>query len=257
MESASKSYVQGIWQRFSYLATWLPNTRLQLGDIGVQEGEEFRRVTSLADLGVTFKVRSGADRVDFTYTSQSGVTIRTNAKGEVGVGTALPGAQAGISIEFGEAGAFLFQAMGCSVDEIEDKAAVGRAAIALFQQGQWQPQWRLVDTLVKADSATIVVSNSQNAALELSAKVPVTVADLANAEAGLAVNAQRGDVIRFIAARGLSPLFKLSRVKQSLLQRWFGGGGPITFGGPKAGVERDEEAAAPPENPLEEVGPVA
>lgn len=253
MEAASKSYVKGIWQRFSYLATWLPNTRLQLGDVGVQDGQAFRRVTSLKDLGIAFQVRTGADRVDFTYTSQSGVTIQAKAQGQVAAGSPLASAQAGISIEFGEAGAFLFQAVGCSIDEIEDKAAVGRAAIALFQQGQWEPDWAVVDTLVKADSATIVVSNSQDAGLDLSADVPVTIGDLAKADAGLAVKAQRGDVVRFIAARGLAPLFKLSRVQRPLLTRWFGGGGRITFGGPA--VRTDDAPAPEAGNPLEQVGP--
>jgi hypothetical protein len=187
-------------------------------------------MTTLKDLKIPFKVRTGSSSGDFTYTSKSGVSMKTKAEGQVAVGTTLPVAQAGISIEFSEEGAFLFQAVGCSVDEIEDKVALGRAIIGLIGKGTWDGDWGVVDTLVRAKSATIVVSNSHSAAIELTAKAPIAVANLANLTTGLSVNVQKGDMIRFIAAKGLAPLFNLSRAKLSLLDRLFGLSRPITFG---------------------------
>jgi hypothetical protein len=193
-------------------------------------------MTTLKDLKVPFKVRAGSSSGDFTYTSKSGVNIKTKAEGQVAVGTTLPVAQAGISIEFSEEGAFLFQAVGCSVDEIEDKVALGRAIISLIGKDIWDGDWGVVDTLVRAKSATIVVSNSHTAALELTAKAPLAVTNLANLDTGLSVNFQKGDMIRFIAAQGLAPLFKLSRAKRSLLERLFGLSRPLTFGKPAPAV---------------------
>ena len=231
MSKASKLYLKEIYQRFSYLAVWLPNTNLNLGDVGVQDADEFKMMTTLNNLGVPFVVRTSETPVDFTYTSHSGVTLKTKAEGEVAAGTMLPEAQAGISLQFGKEGAFLFQAVGCYVDEIEDKVTLGQAVIEMLKEGTWDSSWGVIDTLVRADSATIVVSNSQSAALELTAKAPVAVTNLANLEAGLSVNLQRGEIIRFIAAKGLAPLFRLSRVKQSLLSTLLGRSAPITFGG--------------------------
>jgi hypothetical protein len=231
MAAASKMYVKGMFQRFSYLAAWLPNTTLRLGDVGLQRGQEFKQMTTLGDLGISFRVRTGASPVDFTYTSQSGVSVKPKVAAQAGAGAMLPSAQAGISIEFSEDGAFLFHAVGCSVDEIEDKEALGRAVIAAIKAGNWNSDWGVVDTLVRADSATIVVSNSHKAALELSAKAPVAPANLASLDAGLSVSSQSGDIIQFIAAKGLAPLFRLSRAKQSLLASLLGSSGAITFGG--------------------------
>ena len=245
MSEAGTLYVKGIYDRFSYLATWLPNTSLVLGDVGFQEGGYFKRMTTLKELGIPFKVRSGKKPVDFTYTSQSGITFQTKAAGEVAAGTTLPLGQAGIVIEFNESGAFLFQAIGCRVNEIEDKEKLGQAIIQMYREKTWDGGWSVVDTLVKADSVTIVVSNSQQASLELSAKTPLAITNLANVEAGLTVNSQQGDMVRFLAAKGLMPLFKLSRIKKSLLASLLVGPRPIYFGGKS--VREDVFEAVEPE----------
>jgi hypothetical protein len=65
------------------------------------------------------------------------------------------------------------------------------------------------------------------------------------------ISAQRGDVIRFIAAKGLTPLFKISRVKKSLLASVFGGSKPITFGG----VADTRSSRDPTEDVFEHVAP--
>src|SRR5258707_15241160 len=102
----------------------------------------------------------------------------------------------------------------------------------------WEPGWAVIDTLVHANSATIVVSNSDSAALDLTAKVPVTLANLANLDTGLSAKSQSGEMIQFIAAKGLTPMFGLSRVKQSFLSKVLGDSSGITFGG----ISTDEAA---------------
>ncbi|MDB5968523.1 MAG: hypothetical protein JWQ90_973 [Hydrocarboniphaga sp.] len=231
MANAAKAYLQGLNDKFSYLGTWLPNGNRRLGDVGVQKGEEWKRVTSLRDLGITFTVRPGTQTIDFTHTSHSGVKLRSKLGGELkAAGATL--AEAGIAIEFSEEGSFVFQAASCRTDEIEDQVSLGEALIKLFEQGRWEREWSVIDTLVIAKSATIIVSNSKASMLELDAKTPLQLANLADASAGISVVSQSGDVTRFIAAEGLTPLFKLSRLRKSLLGSLLGAAKPITFGGP-------------------------
>ena len=231
MAGVSKLYVNEMYDRFTYLAAWLPNSKLKLGDVGIQDGGAFKRMTTLKKLGVPFNVRVGKNPVDFSYTSQSGISVKAKLAGELAAGTTLPLGKAGIVVEFSKEGAFLFQAVGCLVDEFEDRAAVGKTIIKLHAKKGWDPAWSVVDTLVKVNRATILVSNSHNAKLELTANSPVAIASIANAEVGLAVNSQQGDIVRFLAAKGLTPLFKLSRLKKSLLATLLGSGQVIRFGG--------------------------
>jgi hypothetical protein len=59
-------------------------------------------------------------------------------------------------------------------------------------------------------------------------------------------------MIQFIAAKGLTPMFGLSRVKQSLISKFLGDSSGITFGGASA----DEAAeTSTDETVLESVAP--
>ena len=251
MASVGKLYVDGIYARFSYLATWLPNSNLKLGDVGVHQGAEFKQMTTLKDLAIPFRVRKGVNSVDFSCTSESGVTVKTKVAGEAIAGTALPLGSVGMSIQFSRQGAFLFHAAQCIADEIDDKAALGQAVISLVKSGRWEPGWAVIDTVVRAGTATIVVSNSGSAGLDLTVKTPEALANLANLEGGFSVASQSGDILQFIAAKGLAPLFRLSRVKQSLVSRLLGRTSAITFGGPTL----DEDPVVSDEEPFESVAP--
>jgi len=189
-------------------------------------------MTTLKELGVPFITRQGAAPLDFSYTSASGVALQIKAKGEAAASTTLPVAKAGVEVKFSKQGAFVFQATGNRIHEIENKATVGRAVIRLYEQGRWEADWAVVDTIVEAGAATILVANSAGAALELAADAPLEATDLVRLDIGLAVNSQSGDIIRFVAAQGLTPMFKLSRVKSSLLARLLGRSKAIVFGGP-------------------------
>jgi hypothetical protein len=251
MAAANKLYVQGIYKRFGYWGTWLPNMRLALGDIGIQQAGVFKRLTSMRKLKLSFKTRVGKKPVDFTHTSESGITLRAKAAGEVVAGMTLPLDQAGIQVEFSRQGAFLFQAIGCFIDEIENRNELGQSIIKLQRNGTWQPDWAVVDGLVRADTVTIVVSNSKRASLELTTKTPPQIGNIANVDIGLRVRVQRGDMERFLAAKGLSPLFTLTRIRKSLVDKLMGRPGQIYFGGEVQGEEADWDVleAVEPEFP--------
>jgi len=222
MTGVGELYLKEIHRQFSYLATWLPNTHLELGDVGLLRGDTFVRETTLGDLGIPFTVRDGGAPVNFTWTSKSGISVETKAAGQAAVGTTIPLAQAGVSVKFSREGAFLFQAVGCLEDSIDNRPTLETHIKNLLLKNRWNRDWTVVDTLVRADRATIIVSNSGDASLDLTAEVPVAPANLTNVSAGFAVNRTRGAVIHFIAAEGLAPLFRLSRVKQSIIQRLLG-----------------------------------
>jgi hypothetical protein len=215
MADVGKLYAKELHHASTYVAAWLPNINVKLGDVGQLKGELFSVETTLDMLGIPFTVRKGAKPVDFDY--KSGISVKVKAAGNVAAGTTLPQAKAGISIQFDKEGAFLFQAAGCMVDQIENKAAVGNGVRELLEKKKWQPDWVVVDTVVRVDVATIFVSNSRSAALDLTAETAVTAANLADLKAGLSMNYQRGEVFRFIASEGLTPLFMLSGLKQSII----------------------------------------
>ena len=130
------------------------------------------------------------------------------------------------------------------MDSIDNKPKLETDIKNLLRQNRWNRDWTVVDTLVRAGRATIIVSDSGDASLDLTAEVPVTPANLTNVNAGLSVIHQRGAVIKFIAEDGLAPLFKLSRVKPSMFQRLRGtknGGFYRELGGDRGPSSQPEE----------------
>src|SRR5262245_38305820 len=99
MANVSDNYVKLLYQRYKHFAAWLPNTKVQLGDVGVVVGKYFKQVTTLKQLGVVFKTRIGDKPLTFNDDLTAGLHVQAKAAGEAAAGTALPLAQAGVSIE--------------------------------------------------------------------------------------------------------------------------------------------------------------
>jgi hypothetical protein len=221
MEGVNRSYAREMNERFGYLAAWLPNTQFRLGDVGALRGHIFEPSATLSELGVAVEVRDDPNAIDLDYTSSDSVAIELKASGEAaGEAKAAPALSGKISVAFKAADAVVFQASSCRVSRIANLSAVAEAVIALFEKGQWAADRVIVTEVVKARAATILISNSRDAHIDLSvqggaaAGIPV----LADANAGLAVTRAVGIGTRIIASQGLTPLFKARGVKQT----WFG-----------------------------------
>jgi hypothetical protein len=236
---ANDQYLRGIFDKFGYLATWLPNKSVKLGDVGEKRGREFDRRTSLDNLSIDFNVRQGDRIAQMSHSSSSGVSVSFKAAGEAAMGT-LPVDKAGAVVEFGRDGAFVFEANNCVVFEIDDKVELGREVIRRYLSGDWDKNWSVIDQIVKVDRATILVSNHGNARLELSATkdLKAGAVDLAKADAGLSATFKSGDITQFLAEENLNPMFRLSRIKRSLFD-WFTGKEP-TFEGVRRADFGDE-----------------
>ncbi|HKD04913.1 MAG TPA: hypothetical protein VKB79_03330 [Bryobacteraceae bacterium] len=238
MASPSDAYIKGIRAKFSYWATWLPSADVRIGDIGIFRGGYFQRQTSLKELGVMFSDRQSHAPLDFRHASQSSVSTANHASANPIALPEVPIGHASLDIHFNSSGSFIFHAQGCIVHEIENLGPVGNQLVNLIQSNQWQHSWTLVVSTVKAESATILISNSGDSKMQLSAATSGVVSNLADIDAGLQIRSQAGDITHFVAVRGLSPLFKVARVKRSILDRLLGRKPRVLFRG--AGSPSDQ-----------------
>lgn len=232
MSGPSDTYVNEMRDRFSYFATWLPNSPLRLGDVGLVEFGYFKQQTSLEELNIEISKRISDQTIDFVHTSRSGLSMESKTSARAKAGTDLPLANASIHIGFTDAGAFLFHAMSCSEYSIDNLAKLGERILQLIKEGKWRSEWRVIMSLLHAESATILVANSAGSKIELIAKTGRAVSNLADTQAGLSMKSQSGDVTQFICQKGLTPLYRPAQVKQSVLDRVLGRRSPIMFKGP-------------------------
>jgi hypothetical protein len=241
MPTPADLYIDGIKKKLkNHWATWLPNEKLKLGDVGVLDGRLFTRVTSLAALTIAFQERPDTDATPIDYVSESGVTMYFKAAGEASTDMpSVPQAKAGIGVDFSAAGAFVFKAPQSFEPTVENIVQLEKDIIGAYKAGRWKSEWAVIVRLVQTPLATIIISNSSASKVELSAEGDVaagTTVDLGSANLEFGVRTQRGDVIKFIQAKNLTPLFQLARVKS---KPWYN-----PFGNPSFAIKAARSHAA-------------
>jgi hypothetical protein len=230
MSSPASTYVRGIHHKFTSYAAWPPNQARRLGDVGRMVDGQFQLLSTLKRLGFDdFEERKGSKGSDLSHSSGSSVSIQLKAKGETLPGSSIPQAKAGALVEFSASGAFVFQMVGPVVHEIEDQVRLADRILELYRkvndgERAWKDDWCVITELQTADKVTILVSSSGSSKVELSADgIPAGQAPLASVGGALSVVSQKGEVTSVLAESGLTPLFRVSRVKRSLLDQVFGG----------------------------------
>ncbi len=212
-------YTKGIKTKLAnYWAAWLPSTRFAIGDIGILNGYLFEKVGTLADLKLKYYAEPENSPSQLDISSESGVAVSFKAAGETNPSFAhIATADAGLKIEFGSQGAFIVQAPETFESEVGDRPNLQRQIIGAFTRGVWDKDWLVITRVVRATSATVLISKSSNASLELTAKANLAgaVAALGAANAGIAVKHQQGDTISMIGGQNVTPFFQLGRLKTS------------------------------------------
>jgi hypothetical protein len=226
MSTPAELYANGIKKKFAnYFAAWLPGEKLRLGDVGVINNNLFTRITSLDHLGVNFSERSDESSTPIDYVSESGVSVFFKTSGEINPSLPnVPEASAGVGVEFSCKGAFIIKAPSSHEPSIEDLAQLEKDLIRLYAKEQWQFEWVVITRLIQTPSASIIISNSSNSKVEFSVdgNIPLANLDLGNVNLNFGLKSQTGDVVKFIGAQNLTPLFKVAKIKS----KWFGLGKP-------------------------------
>jgi hypothetical protein len=121
-----------------------------------------------------------------------------------------------VQVLFKHSDAVLFQASNCQISSIANLQTVANEIIARFRQGKWAFGEVVITELVTARAATILISNGQNARIDLAIKAQASAnkATLLDTEAKIDVARASGIGTRIVAAAGLTPLFKANGIKK-------------------------------------------
>lgn len=213
MASPVKLYQEEMHENLGFFPTWFPGDLMEIGDLGILDGGRFRKMSSLKELEIPFTTTSGTSKQDVQYTSTKGTTIKPSA------GASVPGiAKAEIAINFSRAGAFVFHATGLKPHQIENRSAVAEAIVAAYKRNLWNKEWLLVESLHRAQLATIIVSQDSDAGIVLAANVnaPLVAISLADPKIGLSVSSVNGKIVHLVSAREIRPLYSCLRLRD-----WF------------------------------------
>ena len=214
MKATVKRYTDELHRQFHYYATWLPTSPVELGSIGTFDNNEFTRTSHLHDRGIEYETYDTPGKSDLDYSSEGGVTISPKFSGKVpAAGSVLSQVDAGFTVNFSKKNAIVFRAKGTVCTSIKDQVKLGRDIKKKYEEGKWDKRWVVITELVKADSATILISSSVDGKVELKANANVGAKklDIADVSLELGIAFEKNIETKIVAEQGITPLFKVRR----------------------------------------------
>lgn len=228
MSSAARDYTSEVTRRIGYMGAWLPDAPIHVGDIGTpDEYNVFVAMSSLEHLGIAFRVelsdapKEHADR-GIGFTSEGGVDTSLKLAGSSTVLIPhVPLHKAGVGFHFNRAHAVVFRADGLQHARLADEIRLLGDIRALVDTGNWDPKWTIVTQVVHAQSTTVVVAGSSDAAAEVSLEggVGAGALELLSAGAGAQWAHRHHLAVDFLGRANLTPLFRAKRLKKRLFRK--------------------------------------
>jgi hypothetical protein len=122
-------------------------------------------------------------------------------------------------VEFGSSGAYVLKAPESYEPRLANLARLEDEIRARSAAGTWRKEWVVVSRIVRTPRASILVSRSSNARLELTAGASVAAghtARLGDAGASFEITSESGQVFNFLEASDVTPLFQLVGLRRRL-----------------------------------------
>ncbi|GHT79760.1 hypothetical protein AGMMS50262_23820 [Bacteroidia bacterium] len=226
MRSIAELYTDAMRQKYGMVyAAWKLGNHYELGDYGFLNDNVFERQGNVKQLGFDFEILKDPNPSDENYKSTGVNKNKITADGSTVV-AANANAAVGFSIEFSNANTVFYEAMNVRTNKIDDVAKLGAEIKRIYSSGnegengvKWDKKFAVITELDVADSATIILSNTQNAKIELRANANISVAQLniADPKCGWDRTSETGLESYIIANEGATPLFKLMGLKKRFL----------------------------------------
>ncbi|HEY0036343.1 MAG TPA: hypothetical protein VGB66_06620, partial [Longimicrobium sp.] len=149
------------------------------------------------------------------------VTLKLASQVSTGA-PSIPQANAGVVVEFGRQGAYVIKAGTSYEPRLANVARLEDEILARLKAGSWKKEWVVVSQLVKTPNASILVSQTSNAKVEITAQGDATVGQavkLGDVKFSFGITSESGKVYNFLDAENITPLFQLVGVKRRFLGR--------------------------------------
>jgi len=208
--STNQTYTRELRDNLNYTATWLPNLKLSLGDVGVLSKYEFTYRTNLENLDIPFEEGKAGSVATYSYVSSDSVKRDIKFAGKAPIaGSVLADVDAGITFKFSREDAVVFLATSCTVRTIRNQEPIRKAILKAYNDGAWERDYVVVTELVSAASTTVIISEGSAGQFELRAKagmIPTFEAINTEGNFSLVYEAQIG--FNCLASAGMTPLFR-------------------------------------------------
>ena len=217
--NAAAHYLQEIQKKsVGYRPTWEPNKTLQIGDVGKLEDGVFIKWNSLEKMGIPLDVQKDEREGSvFDLTTENGVSVHAKAAGKVDPKIpALGEMDAGFGVEFKRQNAILFKVEGYLTHQINNLGEIAAEVLNRYKSGDWDEDLVIINELIEAKKATIMMSSEGGVTIGLKAKGNAGGEALSIADADLDSGASSSGklAINITGAAGITPLYRAVGIKK-------------------------------------------
>jgi len=207
IDRALKQLLKGIYARTRYNMNWLPNTPLDIGDIGLFQDNVFekRRALALEESGLV-ESKCTELAIDFTSGAEIGVVTKASADAP-GLAVVADGS---VRITFGSQGGVMVKIRGNKIKSVVDFSKLKGQLLHLKRHHQFDRADTIVTEVIVAEVTSVLLASEKDAGIVLAAKSGMPLDDLWRPEAAACVSVRnaKGMACQIVSERNLVPLYK-------------------------------------------------
>lgn len=209
MKNLNKIYFRSTKNILDRYPNWPIIRNIDLGLIGFYHGRnaDFQWVTSLEELGISFKTRSSESSMNELYTSMDSVSVKFEASEKMSSSKA--------KFKFGKKNKIALQGHKMFHQQIEI-SDLNKSLIEKINEGlKWNYKWIILSEIWVADGFTTLISGSQNGICEISTLKNTDKGDvfnIANVTLGLNLSNFSNMAYQGVAEQNVKPYLQILKL---------------------------------------------
>ena len=217
MSTIMQNYLQQVQKNLGYRATWEPHRPMKVGTYGKIHQGIFSAYGHIDDLNIVYSVDKLKTSNQLTYKSEEKGSYTLKAKGEINpLFQKISTDEAGLLIIFKKDNSIVFKIQDITYFTLENKAEIAEKLHNLSLVNKWDASYLMITETLQSEKTSILLSKKKNSEVEIKyengGNTGIVDIDLFGE-----IIRSKGMSLQFTTSSDSTPLFKLSRLKATVL----------------------------------------
>jgi hypothetical protein len=217
MSTIMQNYLQQVQKNLGYRATWEPHRPMKVGTYGKIHQGIFSAYGHIDDLNITHTVDKLKTSNQLTYKSEEKGSYTLKAKGEINpLFQKISTDEAGLLIIFKKDNSIVFKIQDITYFTLENKAEIAEKLHNLSLVNKWDASYLMITETLQSEKTSILLSKKKNSEVEIKYENGGNTG-LVDIDFFGEIIRSKGMSLQFTTSSDSTPLFKLSRLKATVL----------------------------------------
>ena len=217
MSTIMQNYLQQVQKNLGYRATWEPHRPMKVGTYGKIHQGIFSAYGHIDDLNITHSIDKLKTSNQLTYKSEEKGSYTLKAKGEINpLFQNISTDEAGLLIIFKKDNSIVFKIQDITYFTLENKVEIAEKLHKLSLVNKWDASYLMITETLQSEKTSILLSKKKNSEVEIKYENDGNIGIIDIDLFGEIIRS-KGMSLQFTTSSDSTPLFKLSRLKATVL----------------------------------------